>query len=69
MGQEHADIKYLKQDDIGAVISKGLAATYENRPKNPVEYFAKWLLNHRKTVKEAQNVSISLQLFEFCNLF
>lgn len=56
MGEEHEDIKYLKSDDIGAVISKGLAATYENKPKNPVEYFAKWLLNHRKTVKEAQAI-------------
>jgi hypothetical protein len=29
MGPQHADIKYLMQDDIGAVISKGLAATFE----------------------------------------
>lgn len=42
------------QDDIGVVISKGLSATYESKPKNPIEYFAKWLLNHRKTEKEAQ---------------
>ena len=57
MGPQHSDIKYLMQDDIGVVISKGLSATYETKPKNPIEYFAKWLLNHRKTEKEAQAVS------------
>ena len=57
MGDQHADIKYLMQDDIGAVISKGLASTYETKPKNPIEYFAKWLLNHRETERVAQNVS------------
>ena len=51
MGTQHKDIKYLMQDDIGAVISKGLSETYEKRPKNPVEFFAKWLLNYKKTQK------------------
>jgi len=46
----------LMQDEIGVVISKGLSATYESKPKNPIEYFAKWLLNHRKTEKEAQAI-------------
>lgn len=58
MGPQHQDIKYLMQDEIGVVISKGLSATFENKPKNPIEYFAKWLLNHRKTEKEAQAVSV-----------
>jgi hypothetical protein len=57
MGEQHVDIKYLMQDDIGVVISKGLASTYETKPKNPIEYFAKWLLNHRETEREAQKVS------------
>jgi hypothetical protein len=30
-----------------------LAETYEANPKNPVEFFAKWLLNFRKIEKEA----------------
>ena len=59
MGPQHADIKYLKQDNIGIVISKGLTATYEQRPKNPIEFFAKWLLNYRQTQREAESVSIS----------
>ena len=49
MGAEHPDIKYLKRDDIGAVMAKGLSETYEANPKNPVEFFAKWLLNYGKT--------------------
>jgi hypothetical protein len=57
MGEQHVDIKYLMQDDIGVVISKGLASTYETKPKNPIEYFAKWLLNHREIEREAQKVS------------
>ena len=49
MGKQHDDIKYLMKDDIGGILSKGLAETYEKRPTNPIEYFAKWLLNYQKT--------------------
>ena len=48
MGPAHKDIKYLQTDDIGGVISKGLADTYSAYPANPVEYFGKWLLNYQK---------------------
>jgi hypothetical protein len=44
--KEHANITYLKQDDIGLVISKGMAVLYKEHPKNPVDYLAKWLLNY-----------------------
>ena len=60
MGPEHPDIKYLKQDDIGAVLAKGLAETYEANPKSPIEFFAKWLLNHGKTACATDQVSIYL---------
>ena len=53
LDKEHPDITYLKQDDIGLVLSKGLSETYKVRPRNPVEFFAKWLLNYSKTQKEA----------------
>ena len=56
MGPQHPDIKYLQRDEIGAVIAKGLSETYEARPKNPIEFFAKWLLNHRATEKKAEQV-------------
>ena len=40
----HPDAQYLKQGQIGEVLSKGLAYTERARPKNPVTYFANWLL-------------------------
>ena len=49
MGKQHDDIKYLMKDDIGGILSKGLSETYEKHPVNPIEYFAKWLLNYQKT--------------------
>ena len=51
MGAQHDNIKYLQGDDIGGVISKGLADTYSAYPANPIEYFGKWLLNYNKTIK------------------
>ncbi len=45
------DIKYLKDDKIGGVISKGLAETYLNKPNRPVEFLAKWLLNYVRNQK------------------
>ena len=49
MGKQHEDIKYLMRDDIGGVLCKGLAETVDAQPKNPVEFFAKWLLNYKKS--------------------
>ena len=46
------DIQYLKQDRIGKVIAKGLASVYETKPDKPITYFANWLLNHSKNLKE-----------------
>jgi len=57
LDKEHPDITYLKQDEIGLVLSKGLSETYKARPKNPVEFFAKWLLNHAKTQSKAKEVN------------
>lgn len=46
------EAEYLKSPEIGEVIAKGMAVTYKENPKNPVDFFAKWLL------KEAQNKTI-----------
>ncbi len=43
--QDHPDAAYIKRDDIGLVIAKGMAVLYETRPKNPVDFLGKWLLN------------------------
>lgn len=40
----HPDVLFLESDEIGLVISKGLAAVVTAKPPNPVEYLAKWLL-------------------------
>lgn len=42
--------KYLKQDNIGKVLSKGLAVLYSEKPKFPVDFLAKWLLNFSLSV-------------------
>jgi hypothetical protein len=52
MIEDHPDITYLKSDEIGKVLSKGLAETYEAQPPNPVDWFAKWLLNYDRTLRK-----------------
>lgn len=39
------DADYLKSDELGLVIAKGMAMLYKTNPKNPVDYLGKWLLN------------------------
>jgi hypothetical protein len=43
---DHPDAAYIKQDDLGLVIAKGLAFMYQAQPANPVDFLAKWLLNY-----------------------
>ena len=43
----HNDIAYLKKDEIGSVICKGLAEVVKQRPPNPVGFLAKWLLSYQ----------------------
>ena len=49
--QTEAD--YLKSDDLGLVIAKGMAVMYKENPKNPVDFLAKWLLNYSQVEKAA----------------
>ena len=46
---DHPDAVYIKQDEIGQVLSQGMAVLYLTRPKDPVDYLAKWLLNYSQT--------------------
>jgi len=46
---------YLKSDEIGLVISKGMAVLYKTNPKNPVDFLAKWLLNYSHVQKAARS--------------
>lgn len=50
------DMKYLKQDKIGKVIAKGLAAVYESKPQKPITYFANWLLNYSQNLKQVDSL-------------
>lgn len=43
---DHPDAAYLKSDQLGLVIAKGLAVMYKSQPANPVDFLAKWLLNY-----------------------
>ena len=47
----HPDSEYIMQDQIGSVIAKGLATVYKEKPENPVDYFAKWLLMQSQILK------------------
>jgi hypothetical protein len=51
------DADYLKSEEIGLVIAKGMATMYNENPKNPVDYLAKWLLNYSQ-VERAQERQI-----------
>jgi len=42
---EHPNITYLKDDKIGLILSKALSETAKKSPLNPIEFFAKYLLN------------------------
>lgn len=55
--KENPDISYIKRDDIGVVIAKGLARLYKVQPDDPVEYLANWLLNF-SNVKSHSNTMI-----------
>lgn len=48
------DAEYLKQDEIGLVIAKAMAVTYKAQPANPIDFFAKWLLQQSKVAKSQQ---------------
>ena len=60
--KEHPDITYLKQDEIGLVIAKALNETYKCHPNNPIDFFAKWLLNHSKTNRRVFQVFLIISI-------
>lgn len=38
--EDHPDATYIKREDIGQVIAKGMAVLYLTQPKSPVEFLA-----------------------------
>ncbi|KAL4484274.1 hypothetical protein ABPG72_006385 [Tetrahymena utriculariae] len=58
---DKVDIQYLKQDNIGKVLAKGLAVLYQEKPKFPVDYLAKWLLNYSVSVNNENRLDDTLK--------
>ena len=52
MSNPREDAEYLKSPEIGEVLAMGMAVTYRTNPKMPIEFFAKWLLNHSKVQRQ-----------------
>ena len=48
------DAQYIMRPEIGSVIAKGLSVVYKEKPENPVDYFAKWLLKQSEIAKRNQ---------------
>ena len=48
---EHEDVTYLKDDQIGGILSKGLAELYQRQPAHPIHFLGNWLLNYAATEK------------------
>jgi Dpy-30 motif len=44
--KDHPDAAYIKSNELGLVVAKGLAVMYKAQPSNPVDFLAKWLLNY-----------------------
>jgi hypothetical protein len=42
---DSSDAEYLKSEELGKVIAKGMAVLYKTNPHNPVDFLGKWLLN------------------------
>lgn len=57
---DHPNITYLKSDAIGKVLATGLAETYRLKPKFPIDFFAKWLLNFSKEQENKKKVRFVL---------
>lgn len=56
-----SEASYLKSDEIGLVIAKGMATLYREKPQNPVDYLGKWLLNvaqvHRSAAEQQNQIA------------
>lgn len=48
-----SDADYLKSEDLGKVIAKGMAVLYKTNPQNPVDYLGKWLLNQQQIQRQS----------------
>ena len=47
---------YLKRT-VGTSLAEGLAEVAANRPSDPIDYLAQWLLKHKQNILRQQQVS------------
>ena len=52
--KDHPAIDYYKREDISLVLSKGLAVTCRQKPRNPIEFFGNWLNEYADVQKKAK---------------
>ncbi len=64
MVEQVTDAEYLKGQDLGVVIAKGMAVMYKQNPKNPVDFLAKWLLNYSQVEKSQDDRAEALAVVE-----
>jgi hypothetical protein len=57
-----SDADYLKSEDLGKVIAKGMAVLYKANPQNPIDYLGKWLLNQSMVKREEDRQRQQLEL-------
>eukprot|EP00825_Cyclidium_porcatum_P002631 TRINITY_DN1121_c0_g2_i1.p2 TRINITY_DN1121_c0_g2~~TRINITY_DN1121_c0_g2_i1.p2 ORF type:complete len:658 (-),score=176.34 TRINITY_DN1121_c0_g2_i1:285-2258(-) len=48
------DIKFLMSDNIGKIVCQGLAHLYLAKPKFPIDYLGRWILNKSQEIKNQE---------------
>lgn len=64
MVEQVTDAEYLKGNELGMVIAKGMAVMYKENPKNPVDFLSKWLLNYSQVERANENRAEALAIVE-----
>ena len=64
MSRQKTDAEYLKSDELGLVIAKGMAVMYKENPKNPVDFLAKWLLNYSQVERAAEQKQDAMRIVD-----
>lgn len=63
---KRSDADYLKSEEIGQVIAKGMGVLYNTNPKNPVDFLAKWLLNYSQVERAGEKRIDAQRLVHEC---
>ena len=62
--QLHPTSQYYMRPEVGPLIAKGLAVVYKEKPNNPVDYLAKWLLLEDWKAKQARKDDLKQKKIE-----